>query len=74
MSVVISNIAFISFVLDVEPQDPTVLLWTNFYLAQHFDYFRKIKDALMYIDKVLEHTPTLIEGYAVKAKIYKVKT
>lgn len=52
-------------------QDPTVLLWTNFYLAQHFDHFRKAKEALAYVDKVLDHTPTLIEGYMVKAKIYK---
>lgn len=52
-------------------QDPTVLLWTNFYLAQHFDHFRKIDEALKYIDRVLEHTPTLIEGYMVKGKIYK---
>lgn len=25
-----------------------------------------------YIDKALEHTPTLIEAYMVKARIYKV--
>jgi len=56
---------------DEEEQDPTVLLWTNFYLAQHFDHFRNIKDALLYINRVLDHTPTLIEGYMVKAKIYK---
>ena len=53
-------------------QDPTVLLWTNFYLAQHYDHFRKTKSALKYINKVLDHTPTLIEGYMIKAKIYKV--
>ncbi len=29
--------------------------------------------ALEYINKVLQHTPTLIEGYMVKAKIYKVR-
>lgn len=52
-------------------QDPTVLLWTNFYLAQHFDHFRNIDKALEYINLVLDHTPTLIEGYMVKAKIYK---
>lgn len=56
---------------DEDTQDPTVLLWTNFYLAQHYDHFRKTKIALKYINRVLEHTPTLIEGYMVKAKIYK---
>lgn len=56
---------------DENTQDPTVLLWTNFYLAQHFDNFNKFTEALTYINEVLEHTPTLIEGYMVKAKIYK---
>lgn len=56
---------------DEEEQDPTVLLWTNFFLAQHYDHFRDIDKALMYINRVLDHTPTLIEGYMVKAKIYK---
>lgn len=56
---------------DEESQDPTVLLWTNFYLAQHFDNFNKFDEALGFINEVLEHTPTLIEGYMVKAKIYK---
>jgi len=56
---------------DDTTQDPTVLLWTWFYLAQHFDLLQKTELALSYINKVLEHTPTLIEGYMVKAKIYK---
>jgi len=56
---------------DDTTQDPTVYLWTNFYLAQHFDYFKKTNEALMYIKEVLDHTPTLIEGYMVQAKIYK---
>lgn len=58
-------------VTDDELQNPTVLLWTKFFLAQHFDYFRRTKIAMSYIDQVLEHTPTLIEGYVVKAKIFK---
>ena len=57
---------------DEEIQSPTVLLWTIFYLAQHFDHLDRSKEALAYINEVLEHTPTLIEGYMVQAKIYKV--
>ncbi len=53
-------------------EDPTVLLWTYFFVAQHYDKLRKTDLALEFIDKVLTHTPTLIEGYMVKAKIYKV--
>jgi len=54
-----------------DEQAPTVLLWTIFYLAQHFDHLGNTKEALSFINEVLEHTPTLIEGYMVQAKIYK---
>ena len=55
---------------DLEP--PTAVLWVYHFLAQHFDYLRDSKKAMEYIDKALEHTPTLIEAYMVKARIYKV--
>ena len=55
---------------DVEP--PTAILWVYHFLAQHFDYLRDCKRAMEFIDKALDHTPTLIEAYMVKARIYKV--
>jgi peptide alpha-N-acetyltransferase len=54
-------------------ESPTVLLWTRCYLAQHYDILGNSKLALEYIDKALEHTPTLIEAYMIKARIYKVR-
>ncbi|KAJ7376307.1 N-alpha-acetyltransferase 15, NatA auxiliary subunit [Desmophyllum pertusum] len=54
---------------DLEP--PTAVLWVYHFLAQHFDHLRDSKKAMEYIDKALEHTPTLIEAYMVKARIYK---
>ena len=66
----ISNFCFLS--KGEFKEDPSVLLWTYFFIAQHHDQLRKTDLALRYIDKVLQHTPTLIEGYMVKAKIYKV--
>ncbi|KAG5438467.1 hypothetical protein PCANB_002570 [Pneumocystis canis] len=54
-----------------EKTDPTVLLWVLYFLAQHYDYLRKTEKALMYIDKAIEHTPTLAELYMTKARIYK---
>lgn len=54
---------------DVEP--PTAILWVYHFLAQHFDYLRDCKRAMEFIDKALDHTPTLIEAYMVKARIYK---
>ena len=52
-------------------ESPTVLLWTRCYLAQHYDILGNTKLALEYIEKALEHTPTLIEAYMIKARIYK---
>ncbi|KTW25793.1 hypothetical protein T552_03406 [Pneumocystis carinii B80] len=51
--------------------DPTVLLWILYFLAQHYDYLRETEKALIYIDKAIEHTPTLVELYLTKARIYK---
>lgn len=54
-----------------ELEPPTAILWVYHFLAQHFDYLRDSKRAMEYINKALEHTPTLIEAYMVKARIYK---
>ena len=55
-----------------EKQAPTTLLWTYYYLAQHYDLLGDTKKALEHIDIALEHTVTLIELFGVKARIYKV--
>jgi len=49
----------------------TCLLWVYYYLAQHFDYLNDFTNALKYVNIALEHTPTLIELFVIKAKIYK---
>ncbi|XP_018600785.1 N-alpha-acetyltransferase 16, NatA auxiliary subunit-like [Scleropages formosus] len=54
-----------------EKEPPTTLLWVQYFLAQHFDKLDKKDVALEYIDSAIESTPTLIELYYVKAKIYK---
>ncbi|KRX27276.1 N-alpha-acetyltransferase 16, NatA auxiliary subunit, partial [Trichinella nelsoni] len=50
---------------------PCTLLWLYYYLALHFDYLNNVDSALMYVNKGIEHTPTLVELYMVKARIYK---
>ncbi|RWS11336.1 N-alpha-acetyltransferase 15: NatA auxiliary subunit-like protein [Dinothrombium tinctorium] len=52
-------------------EDATCILFVNYYLAQHYDYMKKFDKALMYVNEALRHTPTLIELYVIKAKIYK---
>ncbi|KAF9324501.1 hypothetical protein BGZ91_002916, partial [Linnemannia elongata] len=53
----------------VEP--PTALLWTLYFLAQHFDFKRETEQALGYINWAIEHTPTLVELYMAKGRILK---
>lgn len=54
-----------------EEQDPTVMLWLYYYSSQHFYFLRDYDRALSFINKAIEHTPTVIDLYIVKAKIYK---
>ncbi|KAB0796534.1 hypothetical protein PPYR_10595 [Photinus pyralis] len=54
------------------PKEPaSALLWVYYFLAQHYDYLDQTEKALMYIDAALEHTPTLIELFVTKGRIYK---
>lgn len=62
--------------LKFDPKDasevyPSVLVWTYFTLAQHYDHVKQHDKALALIDESLQHTPTWIESYMAKAKILK---
>ena len=54
-----------------DKETPTSLLWTYYLLAQLYDFKNETSNSLTYINKALEHTPTLVELYMVKGKIYK---
>lgn len=55
------------------PKEPaSALLWVYYYLAQHYDFLNQTEKALSYIDAAIEHTPTLIELFVTKGRIYKV--
>ncbi|KAI7801738.1 N-alpha-acetyltransferase 15, NatA auxiliary subunit a [Triplophysa rosa] len=56
---------------DGKTEPPTSLLWVQYFLAQHFNHIRKQTLALEYINAAIESTPTLIELFLIKAKIYK---
>jgi tetratricopeptide (TPR) repeat protein len=54
------------------PQEPaSALLWTYYYLAQHFDHLKIPTRALEFVNLAIDHTPTLIELFVIKGKIYK---
>uniref|UniRef100_A0A7M4DWY1 N-alpha-acetyltransferase 16, NatA auxiliary subunit n=1 Tax=Crocodylus porosus TaxID=8502 RepID=A0A7M4DWY1_CROPO len=54
-----------------EREPPTTLLWVRYFLAQHFDKLGQCSLALDYINAAIASTPTLIELFYLKAKIYK---
>lgn len=55
------------------PKEPaSAILWTYYFLAQHYDYLKDTEKALNYIETAIEHTPTLIELFVTKGRIYKV--
>ncbi|KAM9049383.1 N-alpha-acetyltransferase 16, NatA auxiliary subunit isoform 2-T2 [Megaptera novaeangliae] len=54
-----------------ETEPPTTLLWVQYFLAQHFDKLGQYSLALDYINAAIASTPTLIELFYMKAKIYK---
>ncbi|KAD6794662.1 hypothetical protein E3N88_05558 [Mikania micrantha] len=54
-----------------EKEPPSTLLWTLFYLAQHYDRRAQYDVALAKIEEALQHTPTVIDLYSVKSKILK---
>ncbi|XP_008288099.1 N-alpha-acetyltransferase 15, NatA auxiliary subunit-like [Stegastes partitus] len=56
---------------DGKEEPPTTLLWVQYFLAQHFDFIGQPNLALEYINAAIDSTPTLIELFLIKAKIYK---
>ncbi len=58
--------------VDCEKESPTALLWTYYFLAQHYDMCGDTQKALETVNLALEHTCTLIELFTVKARIFKV--
>lgn len=56
---------------ETEEQDPTVLLWLYYFMSQHFLFTNQADQALVYVNKAIEHTPTVCDLYLLKAKIYQ---
>ncbi|KLO11388.1 N-terminal acetyltransferase A, auxiliary subunit [Schizopora paradoxa] len=52
-------------------ESPTTLVWTLYFLAQHYSFLRRYEEAIETIDFAIEDTPTLPELYACKARILK---
>ena len=56
---------------DDEKEPVTAILWSYYYLAQHYDHLSNTEKALYFIDLAIHHTPTLIELAMLKGRIFK---
>lgn len=52
---------------DVQP--PSALLWVWYLRAILFEHVAEYTSALQFVDKCLEHTPTLVDVYELKARL-----
>lgn len=50
---------------------PTSLLWTLYFLAQHYNFLGQYDEALKHIHSAIAHSPTLPELHMTRARIYK---
>ena len=56
---------------DKQEQDPTVHLWLLYFISNHYLFRRDVENALKYVNLAIEHTPTLLDLYTLKGKIYR---
>ncbi|KAI9484379.1 NMDA receptor-regulated protein 1-domain-containing protein [Zychaea mexicana] len=59
------------FTAEGQKEPPTALLWTLYYIAQHYDYHSQHDKALETIQAAIDHSPTVVELYMTKARILK---
>ncbi|EPQ53593.1 N-terminal acetyltransferase A, auxiliary subunit [Gloeophyllum trabeum ATCC 11539] len=51
--------------------EPTMYLWTLYFLAQHHSFLGRQSRALSLLEEAFKHTPTLPELYTCKARVLK---
>lgn len=44
-------------------------LWLLYFISYHFMFLKDVEKALSFVNKAIEHTPTLIDNYTLKGKI-----
>jgi len=68
---VILSIVLEFFEKEVPLLQPTVFVWANYFLSQHYLYLGDNNKAMEYVDAALNHSPTLVELYILKARVTK---
>ncbi len=64
---------FLSQEPDPVREPATAELWVLYFLSQHYDHLGDFARALTLVEEAIEHTPTLIELFLLKGKIFKVR-
>ena len=67
-----TNLSFCNLTDTGPPEPPTVYLWSLYLCAQHHNQVDNSMKALEMIDAAIDHTPTEVQLYMLKAKILKV--
>lgn len=47
------------------------MLWLLYFQGQHNLFQGKLTEAMSFVNRAIEHTPTLLELYTLKGKIYQ---
>jgi hypothetical protein len=50
---------------------PPVFIWVYYFASQHYDILGESEKALLYINKAIKSTPSVVEFFMVKSKILK---
>ena len=50
---------------------PPVFIWVYYFASQHYDILGESEKALLYINKAIKSTPSVVEFFTVKSKILK---
>jgi len=56
---------------ETKKETPLTLVWILYFVSQHYDKVGNLDKALALINEAIDHTPTILDLYMVKAKIYK---
>eukprot|EP00742_Colponemidia_sp_Colp-10_P007680 GILJ01008278.1.p1 GENE.GILJ01008278.1~~GILJ01008278.1.p1 ORF type:complete len:869 (-),score=166.02 GILJ01008278.1:155-2761(-) len=54
-----------------QAESPSTLLWTLFLGAQHYNRLNEWEKALQLVEEAIQHTPTVVDLYLCKGRIYK---
>lgn len=52
-------------------ESPMALLWTMYFMVQHYDRLGQTKTALEYMERCISHTPTILDFYQRKGRLLK---